>query len=220
MTIRFEPDELAAVDARLEGASAIDVLRWTFDAFDDVVVACSFEDVVLAHLVHSLRPEAPVLFLDTGGHFPETLELVERVEREWGLRVERTTPPPAAAAWPCGTAECCEWRKVVPLTSALAGREAWVSAIKRVDAPTRASTPIVGWDAKFELVKVNPLATWNDDDIAAYLAMHDLPRHPLWEQGYTSIGCAATTLRPVEGGDRRSGRWAGTGKVECGIHQQ
>ena len=220
MTNGIAVADLARVNARLEGASALDVLRWTFDTFDDdVVVACSFEDVVLAHLVHCLRPEIPVTFLDTGGHFAETLEFVARVERDWGLRVERLTPPPAADAWPCGTAECCQWRKVVPLAAALAGRAAWVSAIKRVDAPTRAATPVVGWDEKFQLVKVSPLAAWNDDDVAAYLAMHELPIHPLWSEGYTSIGCAATSQRPLEGEGRRSGRWTGTGKLECGLHE-
>ncbi|HQU27125.1 MAG TPA: phosphoadenylyl-sulfate reductase, partial [Acidimicrobiales bacterium] len=144
---------------------------------------------------------------------------LERLEREWSLRVTRTTPPPEAEGWPCGTARCCELRKVEPLSRVLGERTAWVTSLKRVDAPTRDAAPVVSWDRRFSLVKVNPLATWTDDDVAFYLASHGLPPHPLWAEGYGSIGCAAMTRRPRPGEGRRSGRWVGLAKDECGLHE-
>jgi len=212
-------NELDAENSRLESASPHDILTWVFQRFgDDVAMACSFEDVALLHLVHELRPQTEVIFLDTEGHFAETLEFVDRIEREWSLNLTRTHPGPEAAAWPCGTERCCELRKVEPLQRAVHGRAAWITALKRVDAPSRATTKIVAWDEKFHLVKVNPLATWTDDDVAYYLSSKGLPEHPLWAQGYASIGCAAVTLRPADPRDRRSGRWAGADQEECGLH--
>jgi phosphoadenosine phosphosulfate reductase len=213
-------NELDAENSRLESASPLDVLTWVFERFgDDIAMACSFEDLALLHMVHEQRPSIEVIFLDTGGHFTETLEFVDRIEHEWSLNLTRTAPGPEADSWPCGTDRCCELRKVEPLQRALAGRSAWITAVKRVDAPSRASTKIVAWDEKFHLVKVNPLATWSDDDVAYYLGLKDLPEHPLWAQGYASIGCAAVTVRPADPRDRRSGRWAGADKEECGLHQ-
>ena len=211
--------DLAALNSRFETADPSEVLGWAFNELGDVVVACSFEDLVLVHLVHERWPEAEFVFLDTGGHFPETLEFVEQIERDWSLRITRPELSAEAANWPCGTAQCCAQRKVEPLTRVLAGRAGWVTALKRVDAPTRAMTPIVSMDDKFGLIKVNPLATWTDDDIAYYLDQHGLASHPLWAQGYASIGCAAVTNKPLDPSDRRSGRWAGGDKVECGLHE-
>jgi phosphoadenosine phosphosulfate reductase len=211
--------ELDAQNERLESASPHDVLTWVFDRFgDDVAMACSFEDLALLHMVHQLRPATPIVFLDTGGHFAETLDFVGRIERDWSLNLTRTTPGPEAEAWPCGTERCCELRKVEPLGRAVEGRAAWITALKRVDAPSRAATRVVAWDDRFHLVKANPLATWTDDDVAYYLRANDLPEHPLWAQGYASIGCAAVTVRPAVPGDRRSGRWVGADQEECGLH--
>jgi phosphoadenosine phosphosulfate reductase len=213
--------ELGAVNSRLEHAAPLEILTWIFERFgDDLAMACSFEDVALLHMVHELRPETEIIFLDTRGHFPETLEFAARMEDEWSLRLTRTTPGPEADAWPCGTERCCELRKVEPLRRAVAGRAAWITAVKRVDAPSRASMKIVAWDEKFGLAKVNPLATWTDDDVAYYLTSHRLPEHPLWAQGYGSIGCAPVTAKPQVPGDRRSGRWAGADKEECGLHEE
>jgi phosphoadenosine phosphosulfate reductase len=170
-------------------------------------------------MIHEARPSTEIVFLDTGAHFPETLEFVDRLEREWHLNITRTQPGPEADAWPCGTENCCALRKVAPLSRAVAGKSAWLTSVKRVDAPTRATMKIVQWDDKFGLVKVNPLATWTDDDVAYYLSSHDLPEHPLWAQGYASIGCAPVTIKPLVVGDRRSGRWAGADKEECGLHE-
>ncbi|HVB70652.1 MAG TPA: phosphoadenylyl-sulfate reductase [Acidimicrobiales bacterium] len=213
-------NELDAESSRLESASPRDILNWVFDRFgDDVAMACSFEDLALLHMVHELRPNTEIVFLDTEGHFTETLRFVDRIEREWSLNLTRTHPGPEASAWPCGTDRCCELRKVEPLQRAVEGRAAWITALKRVDAPSRAATKIVAWDDRFHLVKVNPLATWTDDDVAYYLSSNNLPEHPLWAQGYASIGCAAVTLRPANPGDRRSGRWAGADQEECGLHE-
>jgi phosphoadenosine phosphosulfate reductase len=220
VTVTPQRDELARQSELFERSTPLDIIRWTFDRFGEgVTMACSFEDVALLHMVHQVRPHTEIIFLDTGGHFPETLDFAARLEAEWSLNVTRTTPGPEAAQFPCGTARCCELRKVEPLARALVGHPAWITSVKRVDAATRTTTPILSWDEKFGLVKVNPLATWTDDDVASYLTSHNLPEHPLWAEGYASIGCAAMTLKPQVPGDRRSGRWVGLGKDECGLHE-
>jgi phosphoadenosine phosphosulfate reductase len=213
-------DELETTNERFERSTPLEILSWTFERFgDDVAMACSFEDLALLHMVHELRPATEIIFLDTKGHFGETLEFVGRVEREWSLNLTRTTPGPDADAWPCGTERCCELRKVEPLKRAVSQRAAWITSVKRVDAPSRAGMKTLLWDEKFGLVKVNPLATWSDDDVAYYISANALPEHPLWAQGYASIGCAAVTMKPQVTGDRRSGRWVGADKEECGLHE-
>ena len=213
-------DELARESARLEHASPQEIVSWAVERFDgDLSFACSFEDVVLLDIIRQIKPDVEVIFLDTAGHFGETYEFVDQLEKQWNLNVTRTQPGPDAAPWPCGTAQCCQRRKVEPLGKAVAGRSAWLTAVKRVDAATRTNMAVVSWDDKFHLVKVNPLATWTDDDIAYYVSSHDLPQHPLWAQGYASIGCAAVTAKPAPGADRRSGRWADSDKAECGLHE-
>jgi len=212
--------QLDAVNERFERSSPKEILTWTFERFDgDVAMACSFEDVALLHMVHELQPSTEIVFLDTGGHFAETLEFAGRIEREWSLNMTRTSPGPEAVEWPCGTERCCELRKVEPLGRALVGRAAWITSVKRVDAPSRTTMKILMWDEKFNLIKVNPLAMWTDEDVAYYLKSNDLPEHPLWAEGYASIGCAAMTEKPLVAGDRRSGRWVGVDKEECGLHE-
>jgi phosphoadenosine phosphosulfate reductase len=214
-------DELESTNQRFERATPLEILTWTFERFDDdVVMACSFEDLALLHMVHELRPTTEIIFLDTRGHFDETLEFAARVEKEWSLNLTRTTPGPEADDWPCGSERCCELRKVEPLKKAVAGRAAWITSVKRVDAPSRAGMKTLLWDEKFALVKVNPLATWSDDDVAYYVSANQLAQHPLWAQGYASIGCAAVTSKPQVPGDRRSGRWVGADKEECGLHEE
>jgi phosphoadenosine phosphosulfate reductase len=212
-------EDLGLVSKEFETAPASTIIRWAADEFgDSLVLAASFEDIVLIDLAAKVAPGIEVVFLDTEAHFPETLAFVEEVRARYDLNLTVTKPGQDAAAHPCGSAQCCQFRKVEPLKKALAGKAGWLTSLKRVDGPTRADTPIVSLDVTFGLVKVNPLATWTDDDIASYLADHDLPQHPLWSQGYRSIGCAPTT-RPVgEGEDARAGRWAGLDKTECGLH--
>jgi phosphoadenosine phosphosulfate reductase len=210
---------LARASREFEAASAGTVIRWAAGEFgDSLVLAASFEDIVLIDLATKVVPDIEVVFLDTEAHFPETLAFVEEVKARYGLNLTVTKPAPEAASHPCASAQCCQFRKVEPLKRAVAGKAAWLTSLKRSDGPTRADTPIVSWDASFGLVKVNPLATWTDDDIASYLADHDLPEHPLVSQGYRSIGCAPTTRPVAEGEDPRAGRWSGLDKTECGLH--
>jgi phosphoadenosine phosphosulfate reductase len=215
----FSAEDLALVNKEFETAPASKVIRWAVDEFgDELVLAASFEDIVLIDLVTKIAPGTEVIFLDTEAHFPETLSFVDETRQRYNLRLTVTKPGPEAAAHPCGSAQCCQFRKVAPLRQAVAGKRAWLTSLKRVDGPTRADAPIVSWDDAFGLIKVNPLATWGNDDIASYLKDHDLPEHPLLSQGYRSIGCAPTTRPVAEGEDPRAGRWAGLDKSECGLH--
>jgi phosphoadenosine phosphosulfate reductase len=212
-------EELATSNAALERAPAQKAIDWALERFgSSIVVACSFQDVVIVDLVHRSDPGIEVVFLDTEAHFTETLTLVETTRARYGLNLTVTKPAPEAESWPCGTEQCCQLRKVDPLRRVLSGKGAWITGLKRSDGPSRATIPIVSYDETFSLVKVNPLATWTDDDIASYEADHDLPVHPLIAQGYRSIGCAPTTRPVAEGEDPRAGRWAGSDKTECGLH--
>jgi phosphoadenosine phosphosulfate reductase len=220
MAYSFTEAELEALSASFETAPASKVLRWAVETFgSDLVLACSFQDIVLVDLAVKIDPRIEVVFLDTEAHFPETLAFVEQVRAHYDLNLTVTHPGPDAEAWPCGTAECCKRRKVGPLKAAVAGRGAWITALKRVDATTRTAAPIVSLDHAFGLVKLNPMATWTDEDIATYEADHGLFTHPLITQGYRSIGCAPTTRPTAPDEDPRAGRWSGTGKVECGLHE-
>jgi phosphoadenosine phosphosulfate reductase len=212
-------EDLEIIGKEFETAPASKVIRWAVDTFgESLVLAASFEDVVLIDLVTKVAPDIEVIFLDTEAHFPETLTFVEEVRARYNLNLTVTKPGPEAAAHPCGSEQCCQFRKVAPLRRAVQGNRAWLTSLKRVDGPTRADAPIVSWDAAFGLVKINPVVTWSNDDISSYLADHDLQVHPLINKGYRSIGCAPTT-RPVGAGeDPRAGRWAGLDKSECGLH--
>jgi len=213
-------DELAQVNASFEHAAPSEILDWVFTRFGtDVAMACSFEDLALLHMVHERAPQTEIVFLDTEAHFAETIAFRDEIAAAWQLNLTIPAPGPDAAAVPCGADGCCQVRKVGPLQRAVEQRAAWITAVKRVDAATRAGMPIVQWDDKFGLVKVNPLATWSDEDVAYYLSSHNIPEHPLWAEGYASIGCAPVTVKPLVPGDRRSGRWAGADKQECGLHE-
>ena len=216
----------AAVE--LAGAPAEDVLGWTAETFGDSwIVASNFQDAVLVDLAAKVRPGVPVLFLETGYHFAETIGTRDAVRAMYPVRVvdalpDRTVAEQDAAEGPRlferEPDRCCHLRKVIPLRRTLAGYRAWVTGVRRVDAPTRANTPVVGWDERNGLVKVNPLAAWSDDDLDRYIAEHGVLVNPLVDAGYPSIGCAPCTARPLPGADPRSGRWAGRAKTECGLH--
>ncbi len=212
-------DEVAAADTELEGADPSAVLAWAFERFGDgVVVTSSFQDCVLVDLAASVRPGVRVVFLDTGFHFPETLAYLRRVERVTRIDVEVVSAGLSDDEHPCGSALCCELRKVRPLRRLLEGHAAWVTGLKRSDSATRAAARTVAWDDGKGVVKVNPIVAWSEEDVAAYVAARGLPRHPLNAAGYISIGCAPTTRPPLEGGDLRSGRWVGSSRTECGLH--
>ncbi|HET6810805.1 MAG TPA: phosphoadenylyl-sulfate reductase [Acidimicrobiales bacterium] len=214
-----ELDELAELSRRFETAPASSVVRWAWERFGrGVVLASSFQDCVLLDVAVRVAPDIEVVFLDTGFHFPETLDYVEQVRRRYDLNLRVVRPEVGADEWPCGTARCCELRKVAPLARILEDRQAWMTGLRRADAATRADAPILSLDPARGAVKINPLATWDDRDVAGYASDHGLPEHPLTRQGYLSIGCAPTTQPTLDPDDPRSGRWAGTEKTECGLH--
>jgi phosphoadenosine phosphosulfate reductase len=222
---RTQPDvtELAELSARFEAMSpleaAVGSIDWTLEhCGDDVVVASSFQDLVLVDLVEKAHPGLEIIFLDTEFHFKETLAFVEHTAKVRGLNLTITHPQVGPDEFVCGTPDCCQKRKVEPLAKAISGKKAWITGLKRVDTPERTGAPIVAFDEARQMLKVNPLATWSDEDIFEYLEEHSLPLHPLQYVGYVSIGCAPTTKPVPEGHDPREGRWPGSDKTECGLH--
>jgi phosphoadenosine phosphosulfate reductase len=215
----FTDDELAELDRSFERLPASAIISWAVDNFGPhLSLAASMTDAVLIDLTVKVAPAIEVVFIDTGYHFPETLETVEAVRRRYGLNLRiMTVAPHDEELWKVDPANCCSAVKVGQLDRALAGKAAWMSGLRRDEAPSRADAPIVGRDLR-GLVKVNPLANWTQGDVDAYVAERDVPVNPLTRQGYPSIGCMPCT-RPVEpGADPRSGRWAGSDKTECGLH--
>jgi phosphoadenosine phosphosulfate reductase len=220
---------LAGHSQALEGKSAQEIADWAAGAFGtDVIVAASMQDVILPHLFAQVIPGVEVLFLQTGYHFAETLQTRDVAARSLAITVVEALPAQSVAEQDAEYGEklhdrdpnlCCFLRKVDPLARSLDGRAAWVTGVRRIEAPTRANTPIVSWDDKHDLVKINPLVAWSDEDVEAYQVAHDLPRNPLVAQGYPSIGCAPCTRKVAPGEDPRAGRWSGSDKTECGIHQ-
>jgi phosphoadenosine phosphosulfate reductase len=212
--------ELAAISADLERKPATAVIEWAADRFGDgLVLASSFQDCVLIDLAAQVAPELEVVFLDTQYHFAETMWYVDAIKRRYDLNLRVITPDiEPDDRWLDDPDACCAARKVVPMAKALAGRTAWMTGLRRDESPTRAQVPIVGYDVGRGLVKVNPIATWTEADVASYADDRALPEHPLKEKGYLSIGCWPCT-RPVgDGEDARAGRWAGLDKLECGLH--
>jgi phosphoadenosine phosphosulfate reductase len=203
-----------------ENSTPHEVLRWAHQEFGaDLVVTASFGDPVLAHLAHDAVPGIEVVLLDTGYLFAETEWYADDLRRRYGLNL-RIVHPRADVdrdVWQTDTDACCAARKVEPLERTLAGKRAWVTGLRRSDDPGRASTPVVHDDLLRGVTKVNPIATWTDDDVAAYAAHHELPAHPLTDRGYPSIGCWPCT-RPATADDPRGGRWADSEKTECGLH--
>ena len=233
MSVTTETDlrELAERGAEeLDGAATIDLLRWVDENFrDDYVVASNMQDAVLIDMAVKVRPGVDVLFLDTGYHFAETIGTRNAVSDVYDVNVINVTPEHSVPEQDAllgknlfarDPNECCRLRKVAPLGKALRGYSAWVTGLRRVEAPTRANAPVISFDAAFGLVKVNPLAAWTDQDIQDYIDAYDVLVNPLVFDGYPSIGCAPCTARPVDGADPRSGRWQGIGKVECGLHSE
>jgi phosphoadenosine phosphosulfate reductase len=211
----------------LDGASAEEIIRWAADTFGDkFAVTASMADGVLSHVASRAVPGIKVVFLDTGYHFPETIGTRDAIAATYDVDVQTITHPlrvPEHEAeygrlYEIDSDLCCAIRKVWPLDRALKPFDAWASGVRRAESPSRADTPVIGWDAKRRKVKVNPLATWSDEHTDAYIAQHGILVNPLRELGYTSIGCAPCTQPVAPGQDARAGRWAGSAKVECGIH--
>ena len=223
------PLDLAPLNERFETSTPAEILAWTTSTFaPDAVLTMSFqhEGVAIAHMLREVAPETPILFIDTGYHFPETLAYRDELVARFGFPVRNLTsamPRPEFIArygddlWNRDPDLCCKINKVDPLQLALVGVRAWINGRRRDQAVTRSRMSIVE-RLQGGMVKVNPLANWNSRDTFRYLTEHDIPTHPLFDQGYTSIGCLPCTRPVLAGEDERAGRWAGRGKVECGLH--
>ncbi|MER5393961.1 phosphoadenylyl-sulfate reductase [Saccharopolyspora sp. NPDC002686] len=213
---------------RLAGASAEEALRWAAENFGDgLIVASNMQDAVLVDLAAKAKPGVDVLFLETGYHFAETIGTRDAVAQVYDVTIVDALPAQTVAEQDAAEGprlyerdpnRCCFLRKVVPLRNTLARYEAWVTGVRRVEAPTRANTPIVTWDERNGLVKINPLAAWSDEEMQQYIDEHGVLVNPLVAAGYPSIGCQPCTAKPAPGADPRSGRWAGSAKTECGLH--
>ena len=209
-------------------ATAQQLLGWAADTFGSkLIVASNMQDAVLVDLAAKAAPGVDVLFLETGDHFAETIGTRDAVEHVHDVRIVNARARRSVAEQDAEFGKdlfardpgaCCAMRKVEPLQDTLAGYDAWVTGVRRVEAPTRANTPLVQYDEKFGLVKINPIAAWSDEDMDAYITEHGILVNPLVAEGYPSIGCAPCTAKPAPGADPRSGRWAGTAKIECGLH--
>ena len=219
--IRPDLDDIARTAVALDAAPAAEIIAWAVQSFSPYLsLAASMNDVVLIDLAVRVDPAIEVVFIDTGYHFPETLDMVASVRRHYGLNLRMmTVAPHNEELWRVDPENCCSAVKVGQLDRALAGKEAWLSGLRRSEAASRAAAPVVGLDIR-GLVKVNPIANWTDAQVADYVVEHDLPVHPLTHQGYTSIGCAPCTQLPTDPGDPRSGRWAGQARTECGLHDR
>jgi phosphoadenosine phosphosulfate reductase len=221
--------KLAAEAAeRLTGAPAQDVIRWATDTFGErICVTSSMTDAVIIHLVSEVRPGIDVVFLDTGYHFAETIGTRDAVSVVYPVNVINVTPAQTVAEqdeqmgprlYSRNPDLCCYLRKVVPLEKALGPYDAWITGVRREETDARNDTRVVQWDARREMVKVNPIVDWTAEQVEAYIAENNVLVNPLVSDGYPSIGCATCTSRVEAGADARSGRWSGTGKTECGIH--
>lgn len=215
----FTDAQLEELDRFFDAAPASEIIAWAAESFGPALsLAASMTDAVLIDLATKVAPAIEVVFIDTGYHFPETLETVEVVRRRYGLNLRMmTVPHHDEALWEIDPENCCSAVKVGQLDRALAGKVAWMSGLRRDEAPSRANAPVVGRDLR-GLIKVNPLANWSSEDVATYIAEHDVPVNPLTLRGYPSIGCMPCTQAVAEGEDPRSGRWAGREKTECGLH--
>lgn len=219
---------VSALNARCRGASPQDILSAAFEAFpDDIALVSSFgtEAAVLLHLASKVNPSVPVVFLETGKHFAQTLSYRKKLSERLGLSDVRLIRPDGAEAksedptgdlWSRNIDACCDLRKVRPLDRALSGFSTWITGRKRYQGGARQSLPAFETDGAGK-VKVNPLADWTRDDVQTHFDAYDLPRHPLEAEGFPSIGCWPCTS-PSSAEDPRAGRWAGQDKTECGIH--
>lgn len=226
---RLSPTEIGALNERFENADPREVVRWAVETFGDgLSVGASFggaTGMAILHMTASLKPDVHVFVLDTDYLFEETQDTMRRSVDAIGLENvnvykskithEQQSAEYGSALWMRDPDLCCELRKVEPNRRALDGKTCWVSGLRRDQSEGRANVPIVAWNDKFNLVKINPLATWNEKQTWAYITENKIPYNPLLDQGYASIGCYNCTVPGVQG---RAGRWAGFEKDECGLH--
>ena len=223
-------DEIKQAAQELETKSAEDILAWAAAQFPGrltFATSLGIEDCVVTDMIARRRLPLDLFTLDTGLLFPETYTLWADLEERYGVRIRRVSPQQSVdeqaategpALWTREPDRCCDLRKMQPLRGMLATYDAWVTAIRRDQTPERANAPVVGWDARFGLVKINPLVRWKFDEVKAYAREHNVPYNPLHDENYPSIGCMPCTSPVMPGEDPRSGRWRGTEKTECGLH--
>ena len=239
--IAYSDDELAKLNVEFEDRTTPEIIEWAVSSFaPHLSLTASMTDAVLIDQAVKVEPAIEVVFIDTGYHFPETLETMERIRRHYGMNLKvMTVQPQSEDLWVADPENCCSAVKVGQLDRALQGKLAWMSGLRRTEAITRATAPVVGRDIR-GLVKINPIATWTeadvqgyiadhgviinplaswtDQDVEGYIADHDVIVNPLRNRGYLSIGCQPCTHLPTDPNDPRSGRWIGQDKTECGLH--
>ena len=218
------------VNQRLDRATPQEILRWAVDTYyPRLTMATAFgpEGCVILHMLAEIQPKVRVFNLDTGYQFAETLRLRDQIAERYGIEVELVRPSESVAEYesrhngPLYVVDpdrCCRERKIVPLRQAVVGYDAWISAIRADQSGDRSRSSVVGWDAKFNLAKINPLLRWTKRDVWAFIVTNNVPYNPLHDQGYPSIGCWPCTRSVNQGDDERAGRWAGQAKTECGLH--
>ena len=231
---RPSDEAIRTLSDSFEARQPWDVLQYVLQRYAGrIVLACSFgaEDVALLDMIHRIDATTPLFYLDTDFLFPETLEVRDRLIERYGLtpgqviQVKSSLTPDQQAAqygtalWSREPDRCCELRKIEPLTRVLSNYEAWITGIRRDQAPTRANAGLIEWDRKFQLMKMNPLARWTSEDVWTYIRIHEIPYNALHDRNYPSIGCTHCTAPVLPGEDPRSGRWKNSGKTECGLHK-
>jgi len=226
----YSAEEIAAASRELDGSSPQDILRWAVRQFHPrLTMATAFgaEGCCLIHMLAEIEPAVRIFNLETGYQFAQTLELRERIKERYGIEVEYVRPELTVAEYEAEhggplynlySDQCCHDRKMVPLRQAVVGYDAWISAIRRDQTSHRAAAGVVQWDAKFSLVKVNPLLSWTKREVWGFIHKHSVPYNPLHDEGYPSVGCWPCTRPISDGEDDRAGRWSGTVKKECGLH--
>jgi len=224
------PADLDEVAIRLSEAGPEEILRWAVERFyPKLTMATAFgaEGCAIIHMLAAIEPRVRIFNLDTGYQFRETLELRDRIAEKYGIEVEMIRPATTVAEYEAihggplyetHPDRCCHDRKILPLRRAIVGYEGWISSIRGDQSKDRANTPKVGWDKKFNLVKINPLLNWTKKDVWTYVVANGVPYNPLHDAGYPSIGCWPCTQPVAAGDDERAGRWAGKAKTECGLH--
>ncbi len=215
----FSNDELAELSRDFETWSAEEIIGWAVETFGPhLALTASMTDAVLIDLATKVYPAIEVVFIDTGYHFPETLETVERVRQHYGLNLRMMTVAlQNEPLWKADPEGCCSAVKVGQLDRALSGKAAWMSGLRRAEADSRVTAPLVARDLR-GLIKINPIAAWSDQQVADYIENNNVIVNPLLLDGFTSIGCQPCTQRPSDPTDQRSGRWSGQSKTECGLH--
>ena len=230
MNLLEKEDWIKEKAVTLESSSAEEIISLAVETFPNITFACSFgaEDVVLVDMIQRVSPGTDIFYLDTDFHFQETYETRDRLKERYGLEFIRVSPKITPeeqtsqygeALWKADPNQCCNIRKVEPLTRILSRYEAWITGIRRDQAPTRANAKKVEYDTKFGLIKFNPIADWTHDDVWNYIRDNNVIYNPLHDRNFPSIGCHYCTREVLPGEDPRAGRWAGSEKTECGLHK-